>query len=234
MSCCARRPRTPGGRCPGRRPARASCRSRSTPMACSVDARGRGDPGGAPRRLLFANPTGNNATGTVLSDERRARLAALSAESGLVIIEDDTGAELIHDDGPVPAPIASFDPEAPVILVKSYAKTVLPGLRLGVILPPPHPRPARAGGQAGRRPLHVAPARPRPGRLPGPARGGPQPRAHAAAVPRSPRRVPALARAPPGRPRHVARAARRLQPVAAPARPRSPRRRSSRAASSAA
>ncbi len=89
-------------------------------------------------RLLFANPTGNNATGTVLSDERRARLARLSAEHGLVIIEDDTGAELIHDDGPVPAPVASFDPEAPVILVKSYAKTVLPGLRLGVILSPPH------------------------------------------------------------------------------------------------
>ena len=88
-------------------------------------------------RLLFANPTGNNATGTVLSDERRARLAALSAETGLVIIEDDTGAELVHD-GPVPAPIAAFDPEAPIILVKSYAKTVLPGLRLGVILPPPH------------------------------------------------------------------------------------------------
>ena len=54
-----------------------------------------------------------------------------------MIIEDDTGAELVHD-GPVPAPIAAFDPEAPIILVKSYAKTVLPGLRLGVILPPPH------------------------------------------------------------------------------------------------
>jgi 2-aminoadipate transaminase len=88
-------------------------------------------------RLLFANPTGNNATGTVLSEERRQRLASLSAESGLVILEDDTGAELVHD-GPVPAPVAAFDPEAPVILVKSYAKTVLPGLRLGVILPPPH------------------------------------------------------------------------------------------------
>jgi DNA-binding transcriptional MocR family regulator len=86
-------------------------------------------------RLLFANPTGNNATGTVLSEDRRARLAHLAAETGLVIIEDDTGAELVHD-GPVPPPIAAYDPEAAVILVKSYAKTVLPGLRLGVILPP--------------------------------------------------------------------------------------------------
>ncbi len=86
-------------------------------------------------RLLFANPTGNNATGTVLTDDRRRQLAALCAESGVVIIEDDTGAELVHD-GPIPAPIAAYDPEALVILVKSYAKTVLPGLRLGVILPP--------------------------------------------------------------------------------------------------
>jgi 2-aminoadipate transaminase len=87
-------------------------------------------------RLLFCNPTGNNATGTVLAQDRRERLAALSAETGLVIIEDDTGAELVHD-GPVPPPIAACDPEAPVLLVKSYAKTVLPGLRLGVLLAPP-------------------------------------------------------------------------------------------------
>jgi 2-aminoadipate transaminase len=86
-------------------------------------------------RLLFTNPTGNNATGTVMPDRRRAALAALAAERGLVIVEDDTGAELVHD-GPVPAPIAAFDPEAPVVLVKSYAKTVLPGLRLGVIHAP--------------------------------------------------------------------------------------------------
>jgi DNA-binding transcriptional MocR family regulator len=87
-------------------------------------------------RLLFCNPTGNNATGTVLSQDRRERLAAIAAESGLVVIEDDTGAELVHD-GPVPPPIAACDPEAPVVLVKSYAKTVLPGLRLGVLLAPP-------------------------------------------------------------------------------------------------
>jgi DNA-binding transcriptional MocR family regulator len=86
-------------------------------------------------RLLFANPTGNNATGTVLAPDRRAALAALAAESGLVIVEDDTGAELVHD-GPVPAPVAASDRAAPVLLVKSYAKTVLPGLRLGVIHAP--------------------------------------------------------------------------------------------------
>ena len=123
-------------------------------------------------RLLFANPTGNNATGTVLSDERRARLAALSAETGLVIIEDDTGAELSHD-GPVPAPIAAFDPEAPVILVKSYAKTVLPGLRLGVILPPPHlDRRVLAAKLVADRYTSPPLVRALAG-LPGPPRGGP-------------------------------------------------------------
>ena len=157
-------------------------------------------------RLLFANPTGNNATGTVLSDERRARLAALSAESGLVIIEDDTGAELIHDDGPVPA--------ADRVVRSRGAGDPRQELRQdGAAGPAPRrdpaaaaPRPARAGREAGRRPLHVAAAGARPGRLPGPARGGPQPGAHAAAVPRPPRRLPALARAPARRPRHLARA----------------------------
>jgi DNA-binding transcriptional MocR family regulator len=85
--------------------------------------------------VLFVNPTGNNATGTVLPPDRRRALAALAAETGLVVIEDDTGAELVHD-GPVPPPVAASDPEAPVVLVKSYAKTVLPGLRLGVICAP--------------------------------------------------------------------------------------------------
>ena len=84
------------------------------------------------------------------------------------MIEDDTGAELVHD-GPVPSPIAAADPEAPVVLVKSYAKTVLPGLRLGVISAPPGAGAARAGGEARGRPLHGAAAGPGPGRLPGPA-----------------------------------------------------------------
>jgi len=86
-------------------------------------------------RLLFVNPTGNNATGGVLPDDRRRRLAAIAAEHDLVVVEDDTGAELVHD-GPVPSPIAAFDAEAPIVVVKSYAKTVLPGLRLGVIHAP--------------------------------------------------------------------------------------------------
>ena len=86
-------------------------------------------------RLLFCNPTGNNATGTVLPDARRARLAALAADTGLVVVEDDTGAELVHD-GESPRPIAAFAADAPVVLVKSFAKTVVPGLRLGVIHAP--------------------------------------------------------------------------------------------------
>jgi hypothetical protein len=86
-------------------------------------------------RLLFVNPTGNNATGVVLSDERRRALAQLSARTGLVVIEDDTGAELVHA-GAVPPPVAAYEPEAEILLVKSFAKTVVPGLRLGVIHAP--------------------------------------------------------------------------------------------------
>ncbi len=53
-------------------------------------------------RVLFVNPTGNNATGTVLEPARREALARLSARRGLVVIEDDTGAELVYEGAPPP------------------------------------------------------------------------------------------------------------------------------------
>ena len=134
-------------------------------------------------------------------------LAALAAETGLVVIEDDTGAELVHD-GPVPPPVAAGDPEAPVVLVKSYAKTVLPGLRLGVISAPPSlERRVLAAKMVADRytapPLARALAR----YLGRPRRRRP-PRARARHLPRAARRVPARAGAAAGRPRDVARAAR--------------------------
>ena len=52
-------------------------------------------------RLLYLNPTAQNPTGTILAADRRARLARLAAASGLVVVEDDTAAELAYEgDGP--------------------------------------------------------------------------------------------------------------------------------------
>ena len=77
-------------------------------------------------RLLYLNPTAQNPTGTVLAADRRARLARLAAATGLVVVEDDTAAELVYE-GDAPPPIAAYEPDAPVVIVRSFAKTVLPG-----------------------------------------------------------------------------------------------------------
>jgi 2-aminoadipate transaminase len=86
-------------------------------------------------RLLYLNPTAQNPTGTVLAAERRARLARLAASAGLVIIEDDTASELVYA-GDAPPPIAAYEAGAPILVVRSFAKTVLPGLALGALAVP--------------------------------------------------------------------------------------------------
>jgi DNA-binding transcriptional MocR family regulator len=86
-------------------------------------------------RLLYLNPTAQNPTGTVLAADRRARLARLSVATGLVVIVDDTASELVYE-GDGPPPVAAFEPDAPVVVVKSFAKTVLPGLALGALAAP--------------------------------------------------------------------------------------------------
>ena len=86
-------------------------------------------------RLLYLNPTAQNPTGTMLAPDRRARLARLAAASGLVVVEDDTASELAYE-GDGPQPVAAYEPDAAVIVVKSFAKTVLPGLALGALAAP--------------------------------------------------------------------------------------------------
>ncbi len=94
--------------------------------------------------LLYVNPTAQNPTGTVLAPERRARLARLSASASLAVLEDDTGADLTYD-GAAPPPLAAYEPGAPIVVVRSFAKSVLPGLALGsVALPAALERPVLA------------------------------------------------------------------------------------------
>jgi 2-aminoadipate transaminase len=85
--------------------------------------------------LLYLNPTAQNPTGTVLTAERRARLARLAVSSGLVVIEDDTGSDMVYEGDP-PPPVASYEPDAPIVVARSFAKTILPGLALGALAVP--------------------------------------------------------------------------------------------------
>jgi len=81
-------------------------------------------------RLIYLVPTFQNPRGTTLPLERRLAIARIAAEHGVAVLEDDPYGELRYRGGALP-PIAGLIPEAPVIHLGSFSKTLAPGLRLG-------------------------------------------------------------------------------------------------------
>src|SRR5207249_9345771 len=81
-------------------------------------------------KLVYLVPTFQNPRGTTLSLERRARIARLSAECGVTVLEDDPYGELRYRGAALP-PVAGIERDAPVIHLGSFSKTLAPGLRLG-------------------------------------------------------------------------------------------------------
>lgn len=87
---------------------------------------------------LYTVCTPNNPTNAVMSTERRQQIAEIAVKNDVVIIEDDIFALLL--DAP-PPPIATFAPDH-TILVTSAAKTLAPGLRVGISTGPTRLIPA--------------------------------------------------------------------------------------------
>ncbi len=83
-------------------------------------------------RLVYLMPTFHNPTGAVMPEACRRALARLSREMRVPILEDNTLADLSLAGRP-PAPIAAFDPAAPVLTVGSLSKLFWGGLRIGWI-----------------------------------------------------------------------------------------------------
>src|SRR4030095_8037966 len=83
-------------------------------------------------RLIYLMPTFQNPTGAVLPAAGRRALARLSRELQIPIVEDNTLADLSLG-APPPAPIASFDLEAPILTIGSLSKLFWGGLRIGWI-----------------------------------------------------------------------------------------------------
>jgi alanine-synthesizing transaminase len=80
------------------------------------------------RVLVVIDP--NNPTGAIYPDEVRRELIAIAEEHGLVILADEVYGDLAYD-GPV-APMATLDPDAPIISYSSLSKAYLaPGWRAG-------------------------------------------------------------------------------------------------------
>jgi DNA-binding transcriptional MocR family regulator len=74
----------------------------------------------------------NNPLGSLVPDEEKRRLAALTAERGIPVIEDDIFGDLHY--GPHrPWPLKSFDTAGNVMLCSSLSKTLSPSLRVGYV-----------------------------------------------------------------------------------------------------
>lgn len=88
-------------------------------------------------KLLYVIPTFQNPTGRTLSLERRKKVAALAAEYGVVVAEDDPYRDLRYAGEELPS-IKSFDTEGWVAFMGSFSKVISPGLRVGFLAAHPH------------------------------------------------------------------------------------------------
>ncbi|GGU62079.1 aminotransferase-like domain-containing protein [Lentzea flava] len=83
--------------------------------------------------MLYLVPTFANPTGRTLSASRRAQIAALAAEHGFWVVEDDPYGELRYQ-GSAVAPLASISDRT--VYLGSFSKIGAPGMRLGWLRAP--------------------------------------------------------------------------------------------------
>ena len=77
-------------------------------------------------------PNASNPLGSIMPDEHKRRLARLSAERDLAVIEDDIYGDL-HFCNERPRPIKAFDTTGNVMLCSSFSKCLSPALRIGFV-----------------------------------------------------------------------------------------------------
>lgn len=94
-----------------------------------------GDWHGHPPRLIMITPSHQYPTGRVMSLPRRLALIECARQSGTWIIEDDYDSEFRRA-GPAPPALFGLQPDAPVVYVGTFSKTLYPGLRLGYLVLP--------------------------------------------------------------------------------------------------
>ncbi len=87
-------------------------------------------------KFLYTIPNFENPTGITLSAERRAAVARIAADFGLVVIEDDPYGKLRYRGEDV-APIKHWDAAGRVVYASTFSKTIAPGLRLGWVVAAP-------------------------------------------------------------------------------------------------
>jgi 2-aminoadipate transaminase len=86
-------------------------------------------------KYIYTIPTVQNPTGTIMPEARRAELLKLAQEYGVPVFEDDCYADLIWD-GKRPPALYAMSPNAGVIHIGSFSKSIAPALRVGYIVAP--------------------------------------------------------------------------------------------------
>jgi 2-aminoadipate transaminase len=90
---------------------------------------------GVTPKYIYAIPTVQNPTGTIMPEARRAELLKLSKSFGVPVFEDDCYSDLIWD-GKRPPAIHAMSKNGGVIHIGSFSKSIAPALRVGFIVAP--------------------------------------------------------------------------------------------------
>jgi GntR family transcriptional regulator/MocR family aminotransferase len=89
-----------------------------------------------PPRLIYVTPSHQYPVGSVLSLRRRLALIEAARNAGALIIEDDYDSEFRHDGAPLSS-MQGLAPDAPVVYLGTFSKTMFPSLRIGFVVVPP-------------------------------------------------------------------------------------------------
>ncbi|HZR95901.1 MAG TPA: PLP-dependent aminotransferase family protein [Gaiellaceae bacterium] len=90
---------------------------------------------GEPPAFLYTIATFQNPSGRTLSAERRAQVADLARERGLLVLEDDPYG-LVRYEGEAPKTIFELEGGTNVAYASSFSKTIAPGVRVGYFVLP--------------------------------------------------------------------------------------------------
>ena len=86
-------------------------------------------------KLIYTTPSHQYPTGTVLDMPRRLALIAQAKAVGALIIEDDYDSEFRYEGPPLPS-MQGLAPDAPVIYLGTFSKTMFPAIRTGFMVVP--------------------------------------------------------------------------------------------------
>ena len=86
-------------------------------------------------KLVYLMPNFQNPTSETMSLARRRALIDLAVSRGLVILEDDFGGDLRFEGADLPS-LKALDQRGQVVYLSTFAKKLLPGLRIGWIAAP--------------------------------------------------------------------------------------------------